>query len=605
MKKDADMSIYSERITALREKMRERGIDAYIILTDDFHASEYVNSYFKCRAYISGFTGSAGTLLVMENSACLWTDGRYFLQAAQQLDGSGIELMKQGNPGVPMLNDYLFNHLSEGSTVAYDGRTVNAGFAARLKRSLSAKKLNYIENVDLVGELWDNRPAFPAAPIWELSSEYTGEARSEKLSKIRDEVKKLGADSFLLASLDDIAWLYNLRGSDVAFNPVFMSYSIVFENEAVIYAAPGAFSDELIGTLLADGVSVKPYLQVYEDTKTLSGKLLLDSGKVNVALLNAVSSDVKVINNTNPTTVLKSRKTETEMENIRKAHIQDGVAVTKHMYWLRQMEHDSEYLEGRLTELDVSAKLLSFREARPGFIDQSFRPIIATGEHGAIVHYSVTEESNAVIQKDNFILMDTGGQYFEGTTDITRTVSMGELSYDKKLAYTAVLRGNLNLAAAKFRYGTTGTNLDAIAREPLWELGYDFNHGTGHGVGYLLNVHEGPQRIRPGVGDGSEVRFEHGMLTSDEPGVYLEGQYGIRLENLVLCLEDKETECGKFMRFEPVTMVPFDRRAILPEAMSDRERRLLNDYHRKVFENISPFLTAEETEWLKAETAEI
>lgn len=599
------MSIFSERVSVLREKMRERGIDAYIILTDDFHASEYVNQYFKCRAYISGFTGSAGTLLVMQDTACLWTDGRYFLQAAQQLEGSGIELMKMGNPGVPMLNDYLAASLRDGAVIAYDGRTVNAGFAGRLKRSLSAKKLTYIENIDLVGEIWTDRPAFPAAPIWELSAKYTGKTRVEKLCEVRSEMAKCGADTFLLAALDDIAWLFNLRGDDVAFNPVFMSYSLISEDNAVIYADPNAFTEELTALLLNEGVCIKPYLQVYEDIKTLSGKLLLDYGKVNVALLGGIPAGVKIINKVNPTTVFKAIKTETEMENIRKAHIQDGVAVTKHMYWLRQMEHNEEYLCGRLTELDVSAKLLSFREERPGFIYQSFRPIIAAGAHGAIVHYSVNSETNAVIEKDNFILMDTGGQYYEGTTDITRTVSMGELSYDKKQSYTAVLRGNLRLAAARFRYGITGSNLDAIAREPLWELGYDFNHGTGHGVGYLLNVHEGPQRIRPSTADGSDVKFEHGMLTSDEPGVYLEGRYGIRLENLILCLADKETEFGKFMRFETVTMVPFDRRAILPEAMDATERRLLNEYHKKVYENISPYLTAEEDEWLRAETAEI
>lgn len=591
-----------QKVAELRTLMAQHGIDTYIILTDDFHASEYVNAFFKCREYISGFTGSAGTLIVSAEEACLWTDGRYFLQAGEQLSDGAVKLMKMNEPGVPTVIEYLKANVKEGSTVGYDGRTVNAGFAINLKKKLNAK---FIEDVDLVGEMWADRPAFPASPVWELSSDYTGTTRAEKLAELRQRVKEYNADNILLASLDDIAWLYNLRGSDVKHNPVFMSYSIIGMNEAVLFAAPEAFSEELIETLKADGVEVRPYLDAYKAAADLpdDSTLLLEKDKVNIALLNSVPKTVHILSAMNPTTVSKAVKTEREMENVRKAHIQDGVAVTKLHYWLRQLEKSGELEE--YTELDVAAKLESLRAARPGFIDLSFESIIAAGSNGAIVHYSPTEESNAHIVKDSFLLMDTGGQYYEGTTDITRTVATGELTYEQKLHYTAVLRGNLDLAMTRFRSGCAGGHLDAICREPLWELGLDFNHGTGHGVGYLLNVHEGPQRIRWASGAGTDTPMEHGMLTSDEPGIYLEGKYGIRLENLMLTLNDGETESGKFMRFETVTMVPFDRRAILKEELTNRELRFLNAYHKKIYDTISPYLTREEREWLEAETAEI
>lgn len=596
-----------ERTAALHELMAKKGVDAYIILTDDFHASEYVNDYFKCREYISGFNGSAGTLVVTADDACLWTDGRYFIQAAEQLAGGTVRLMKMGEPGVPTLVEYLKDNLADGSTVGYDGRTVNADFADMLEFALQDKNVSFEGNHDLVGDLWENRPAFPAAPVWELSAEYTGMTRGEKLALIRSAVADKGADCFVLSSVDDIAWLFNLRGGDVEHNPVFMSYTVISEEETVLFANVGSFSAELEARLKAEGISLREYPDVYEYVKHIpeGSRVLLDRSKVNVALLNAIPEGCETVFAMNPTTVFKGRKTETEMENIRKAHIQDGVAVTKLHYWLHLMESEPEFLEGRLTELDVAAKLLELRQERPGYLDLSFGSIVATGAHGAINHYSPDEESNAVIEKDNFLLMDTGGQYYEGTTDITRTIAMGELTYEQKRNYTAVLRANLNLAALKFRYGCNGSNLDAVCRAALWELGLDFNHGTGHGVGYLLNVHEGPQRIRVQASGGAEVTFEHGMLTSDEPGVYLEGEYGIRLENLMLCVNDRETSFGKFMRFETVTMVPFDRRAILPEEMNSSEKQLLNEYHAKVYETIAPYLTEDERAWLKEETKAI
>lgn len=595
-----------ERLASLRKRMEAHGIDAYVIMTDDFHASEYVDVYFKCRAYISGFTGSAGTLVVTADEAGVWTDGRYFLQAGQQLADTGITLRKMGEPGVPTIPAYLQEKLQNGQCLGYDGRTVNAAYADTLKAALDGKKIRYAETVDLVGEIWSDRPPFPAHPIWDLPESYTGKSRGEKLADLRAKMTEYGADRFLLASLDDIAWLYNLRGGDVAYNPVFMSYTLVEQDKSILYVAPEAVPAELTAVLAQVGVEIRPYLQVYEDVKQLpeGSSLLLDRGSVNVALLSSLPESVRLINRANPTMVAKALKTPVEMENIRAAHVQDGVAVTKMIYWLRQLVNTEDYKNGKVTELDVAAKLLSFRQERPGFLEESFDPIIGTGAHGAIIHYAPTEESNAPIEHNTFLLMDTGGQYWQGTTDITRTVSMGEVNEEEKRYYTAVLRGNLNLAAIKFKYGCTGANFDILSRSPLWELGYDFNHGTGHGVGYLLNVHEGPQRIRlKCVGD--DVVFEEGMLTSDEPGAYLEGKFGVRLENLMLCLKAEKTDTAQFMRFEPVTMVPFDRASILPEMMTNRELELLNEYHAQVYAAVSPYLTEDERAWLAQETAPI
>ena len=594
------------RVAALREKMRENGVDAYLVLTDDFHASEYVDSYFKCRKWLSGFRGSAGTLVITADEAGLWTDGRYFLAAAQQLEGTGIELRKMGEPGVPTIPEYLKNTLRDGQCLGYDGRTVTDGYARTLKNALAGKEIRCAETLDLVGELWTDRPAFPAHPIWELDEAYAGQSRAEKLAFLREKMTELGADYHLLASLDDIAWLFNLRGGDVAYSPVFYSYTLISSDHAILYAAPEAFSGELRQRLEAEGVTIRPYLQVYEDLRALpDGKsLLLSRARTNVALIGAVPEFVKLIDRPNPSTLAKAKKNPTEMENERLAHVQDGVAVTKMIHWLREREKDDSIARGEITELDVSDTLLGFRRERPGFVDQSFSPIVASGEHGAIIHYEATEESNVPVRNDSFLLVDTGGHYLQGSTDITRTVAVGSLTEEQKRRYTAVLRGHLDVAAACFKQGCTGVNLDILARMPLWELGLDYNHGTGHGVGYLLNVHEGPQGLRLKDLNGG-APFEEGMLTSDEPGLYFAGEYGIRIENLMLCVRGAETELGKFLGFEMVTMVPYERRAILPEMLTERELAQLNAYHEKVCRLLSPWLSEEEREWLAQECAPI
>ena len=583
-------NIYHRRLEALRRLMRGRGIDAYLVLTDDYHASEYVGDYFKSRAYLSGFTGSAGTLVVTAAEAGLWTDGRYFLQAAEQLQGSGIALRKMGEDMT--IPAYLKTVLSSGQCLGYDGRTVRAGYAAQLRNALQQQDIRFDETADLVSELWTDRPPFPAAPVWELPTVYTGKSRSEKLAELRRAMADAGADCHLLAALDDIAWLFNLRGGDVPYNPVFMAYALLTPQETVLYAAPAAFSADLTAALDKDGITLRPYGQIYEDLAALphGSRVLLDEDAVNVALCRALPQGVATVALTNPTTLCKAQKTPAEQENMRLAHIYDGVALTKLLCWLHTQPLS-------VTELAIADKLESLRAACPDYLGQSFAPIIAAGAHGAIIHYEPTEASNTPLVNNSFLLMDTGAQYWQGTTDVTRTVAIGTLSDEQKTHYTAVLRGHLALAAAHFKHGCTGVNLDCLARAPLWELGLDYNHGTGHGVGYLLNVHEGPQGIRLRDQNGGAV-LEEGMILSDEPGVYFENRYGIRLENLLLCRKAEKTDHGQFMAFDTLTMVPFDRRAIDPAQMSQQELTLLNRYHAAVYQAISPHLTAEERIWL-------
>ena len=593
-----DKSMYRQRVELLRQEMRREGIDAYMILTDDFHASEYVGDYFKCREYISGFDGSAGVLAVTEQEACLWTDGRYFLQAADQLQGTGKELMKMGDPGVPTIEIWLKKVLEKGGCLGYDGRTVSSTRAGELKKLLSG--VSFREDTDLVGRIWKDRPGLPEKKIWLLDTAYTGKERRDKLDMVRENLKKEGADWQGIASLDDIGWLFNIRGGDIDFNPVPLAFAMIGKEETILYIAPSAAPAAVRAALEKDGVLIRPYLQIFEDLKGLAGvRVIMDLSSCSAALSKALPSTCTLLERPCCTTAAKARKNPVEMENERTAHIRDGVAVTKLLFWLDQPEQKKRISEGKLTELDVSEKLLSLRRQQSGFVEQSFGSIIAAGPHGAVIHYEPTQETNIPVQENTFLLMDTGGHYLQGTTDITRTVVIGTACQEMKKHYTAVLRGHLDLASAVFRSGTCGLQLDLLARAPLWEIGLDFNHGTGHGVGYLMNVHEGPQRI---ANRGNMVPFEEGMLTSDEPGIYLEGRYGIRIENLMLCTRAFETETGTFLNFETVTMVPYDRRAIDPSRLTEKEIVILNSYHEKVYRLLSPFLTFEECSWLRAAT---
>lgn len=583
--------------------MKEKKIDAYLVATDDFHGSEYVGDYFKCRKYITGFTGSAGTAIITQDMAGLWTDGRYFIQAADQLRDTTIELFKSGEPGVPTMHQFLNDKLEEGMCLGFDGRTVSAREAEELQELLQEKHITFSVNDDLIGEIWEDRPALSCEPVMELDIRWTGKSRADKIAEIREQMKAKEADTFILTSLDDIAWLLNIRGNDIHCCPVVLSYLVMMENELRLYANAAAFSEEIRSNLEADGVKIYPYDDVYSYVQSISSdkKVLLSRANVNSRLVSNIPSEVTILDEPNLTLLPKAVKNETEMENERIAHIKDGVAVTKFIHWLKK-----NVTRTTITELSTAEKLYQFRSEQEHFLGESFDPIIAYGTHAAIVHYSATEATDIPLEARGMVLADTGGHYLEGTTDITRTIVLGPVTAKEKKFFTAVLRGNLNLAAAKFKYGCTGLNLDYLARGPLWELGEDYNHGTGHGVGYLLNVHEGPNSFRWKNLPGNPAPvLEEGMITSDEPGYYLENEFGIRHENLVLCKKAEKTSFGQFMCFEPLTMVPFDLEGINPEEMTERERKLLNDYHQKVYTTISPYLDEEEKEWLKQATREI
>lgn len=600
-----------KELLRLRERMQAEEIDAWLIMTDDFHGSEYVGDYFKCREYISGFTGSAGMLLVLKDHAGLWTDGRYFLQAKEQLEGSGITLYRSGQPGVPSLENVLQERLSAGETLGFDGRCVMAGYARRLREQLEEKGITVVSGFDLVGDVWEDRPPLSREPVWILPEEYAGMGAGEKIAEVRRVLKQKKADWFLLASLEDLCWLLNVRGNDVECTPVVLSYLLMSQEEVRWYVQTEALSPEVRDYLAQTGICLREYGEIYADVERLpaGSRLLYDENHVNDALISRIPPEVEAEDGENPTLLLKAIKNPVEVSNERAAHIKDGVAVTRFLFWLKKQRKEEETGKWQtpVTELGAAAKLETFRREQDGYLGPSFYPILAYGEHGAIVHYAADEDSDIPLRPEGFLLADTGGHYKEGTTDITRTIALGPLTREQKEMYTLVLKGHIRLADAVFLKGAAGMSLDVLARTPLWERGLDYNHGTGHGVGYLLSVHEGPNsfRYRPAATRGNDCVLEEGMITSDEPGIYLEGRFGIRLENLLVCARKRENTFGVFLRFEPLTMVPFDREAILGEMLSEKERNWLNTYHRKVFETLSPYLEEEERRWLREETAEI
>lgn len=594
--KPIDSGIVRERLTALRRKMKEKGIDAYLVVTDDFHASEYVCDHFKCREYISGFDGSAGSVVILQEEAGLWTDGRYFLQAEEELKGTGITLYRMMEEGVPELPEYLSEKLSDGMVLGFDGRTVSSRLFRKLRKKLGDGVRISME-LDLVGEIWTERPLLPGRPVMELGEKYTGKSRALKLSETRERMKEKNLDCTVIASLDDIAWLLNLRGGDVRYNPVFLSFLIVFREEAYLYANKSAFDDEIIAGLNNDKVSLFPYEEFYEalSVHTEGKRVLIDPARVTAAIINRMSASTEIVEESNLTLQPKAKKNRVEVENIKEAHRKDGIAVTRFLYWLK-----SRIGKEPITEISAARKLEAFRAEGADYRGQSFAPIAGYGAHGAIIHYEATEETDIPLAAESFLLLDTGGQYPEGTTDITRTIALGPVTTEQKKLYTAVLRGNLSLAAAKFKYGCMGLNLDYLARSPLWEMGMDYNHGTGHGVGCFLNVHEGPQAFRYKlIGKAKEQTLEEGMVISNEPGIYLPGAYGIRIENLMVVKNLEKNEYGQFMGFDTLTLVPYEPEAIEVSCLTDREKALLNDYHRRVLEEIGPFLAPEEREWLR------
>ena len=591
------------KLEKLRCLMKAENMNYYVIPTDDFHGSEYVGDYFKTRAWISGFSGSAGTLVVGENFAGLWTDGRYFLQAAQELEGSGIELMKMGEAGVPTITEYLKDHMEAGMTLGFDGRCVSAGFVEDLKEVLGDTHIHVVYEKDLAGEIWEDRPELSKKPAWFLEDEECGATAQEKIAVVRAEMEKKGAESLLLTSLDDIAWLLNMRGNDIEYNPTVLAFCFITEKEVRLFIQKESLNADQENKLVMNGICLDEYLNVYEYIKTVSAKnIWLNDQKTSYAILENIPKDVEIIKGMTPVAYTKCMKNAKEQENMRKAHIKDGVAMTKFMYWLKKNVGQVE-----MSEISVAEQLKAFREAEEGFVEESFETICGYGPHGATIHYGATEESNVNILPEGLLLVDSGGQYMEGTTDITRTFALGEVSEQAKRHFTMVLRGNLNLGAAKFKEGCTGENLDLLARAPFWEEGLDYNHGTGHGVGFVLNVHEAPGRImwKKREGYGENEALAEGMIISNEPGYYLEGQYGIRLENLILCKKAEKTEYGQFLYFEDLTLVPFDLDAVDVSLLNCKEKRLLNDYHSRVYAEISPYMTEEEKVWLQEATRAI
>ena len=591
-----------ERISALRALMEERGYDAYMVPTDDNHQSEYVGEHFKARAFITGFTGSAGTAVITKDAAGLWTDGRYFIQAEQQLSGSGVKLFKMGEPDVPTVEDFIADVLPEGGTLGFDGRVVAMGEGQALEAAAAKKNAKIDYSTDLIDKIWEDRPALSEEPAFALDIEYTGESTESKLKRIRKAMEEEGADIHIIAALDDVCWTTNLRGNDIEFFPLLLSYAVITKEDMKLYIDERKLTDEMKANLAKDNISLRPYNAVYEDVKELcaDSAILVDPSRLNYALYNNLPKGAKVIEKVNPTVLMKAMKNDTEIKNIKSAHVKDGVAVTKFMHWLKKNVGKTE-----ITEISAAEKLEEFRKEQEGYLWQSFEPICGSGEHAAIVHYAATPETNVPVVTDGLFLTDTGGGYMEGSTDITRTFAFGKITDRMAEDFTTVLLCNLRLARAVFMHGTCGYNLDILARMPAWERGINYNHGTGHGVGYLMNIHEAPSGFRIAIREREKAVIEPGMVITDEPGIYIEGSHGIRTENELLVCEKEKTEYGQLLCFEPITYVPIDLDAVNPDMMTKEDKEQLNAYHAKVYELVSPHLNEEEKEWLKEYTRAI
>lgn len=591
------------RIAALQALMKERNMDAYVIPTADFHETEYVGEYFKARHFMSGFTGSAGTLIVTQKEAGLWSDGRYFIQAEKELQGTGITLMKAGEEGTPSLVEYVDAHLQEHGALGFDGRVVNTALADSFLTIVQAKQATMKVDEDLVGMLWLERPSLSCESAFALDVSYSGKLAKDKLRDIRIKMKEFACDTHIVTSLDDIAWILNMRGNDVTCFPVVLAYLIISEKDATLYIDEQKLDATLRTQFSNDQVVIKPYDAIYEDVKTLHGaNILLDKARVNYKITSSLPSDVSIRVEKNPSLLMKAIKNETELANLRLAHIKDGVAVTKFMYWLKH-----NVGKGSITEVQASAYLEALRREQEHFIEPSFDTICAYNENAAMMHYHANAETCATLAPSGLLLVDSGGQYLEGTTDITRTFALGQISETMKLHYSTVLRSMIALAKANFLYGCRGVNLDILARGPIWDLNLDYKCGTGHGVGYLSNVHEAPNGFRWKMvkeRDDSAI-LEAGMVTTDEPGIYLEGQYGIRHENELISQLGEKNEYGHFMNFETITFAPFDLDAIDPAVLTTAERAWLNAYHQEVYQKLSPYMSEAQQEWLKEYTRSI
>lgn len=592
----------SKRITALRAIMKREGIDYYYIPTADFHESEYVVEYFKARKFITGFTGSAGVAVIGQEEAWLWTDGRYFIQAAAQIEESGFGLMKMGQEGVPTVMQYLGEKLQEGQCIGFDARVVNTNDAKEFAKIAAKKHGSLKTDNDLLDEVWTDRPALVHQPADVLKDEFNGEATASKLARVREQMEKEEAQYHIISTLDDIAWILNVRGNDIPHVPVVLSFLVIGKEDAMWFVEENALSDAVKEMAAECGITIRPYEDVYAYAATIpeNSTVLLDKRKVNYRITNALSETVHIVSKANPSQLMKAIKNEIELENTRKAHLLDGIAVTKFMYWLKKNVGKIP-----MDEVSVSDYLQSLREQMEGYRDISFDTIAGYNANAAMMHYKAEPDTAAKLEPQGMLLVDSGGHYDTGTTDITRTFVLGPISDIQKKHFTMVVKSNLNLANVKFLYGCNGISLDVICREPIWKENLDYQCGTGHGVGYLLNVHEGPNSFRWQYRPGFDNPFEAGMITTDEPGIYLQDQYGIRTENELICVKGEKNQYGQFMGFENITYVPIDLDGIDKQYLNAEDVKQLNDYHKMVYEKISPYMTPEENEWLKEYTRAI
>jgi Xaa-Pro aminopeptidase len=587
----------AERVNALRSLLHEKDIHGYIITSSDPHMSEYVPDRWETRQWLSGFTGSAGTLVITQENAGLWTDSRYFLQAEKQLAGSGITLYKMGIPGTATLHEWLSTELPLNPNVGFDGSCFSVAQTRELKVQLGGLGIHIVEEYDLVNEIWADRPELPNHLIYNHEICYSGQSRSDKLIKIRNYMKKCDCNFHFVGSLDDIAWIFNLRGSDIDYNPLALAYALIGTESTTLYLSESNISNDLIQKLAKDKIHIADYSQICADLMELQGSssVLLDANRTNLNIFNSISANIH--ERENPSQLLKSIKNEVEIEGIKKAMKKDGVALVQFYFWL-----EKNIGETKITEFTVMKKLKEFRALQENFKGESFGSIVGYKDHGAHPHYSTTAETDVELKAEGLLLIDSGAQYLEGTTDITRTIPLGELNEEEKTDFTLVLKGMIQLAMAKFPMGTRGCNLDILARQALWNKGKNYGHGTGHGVGCFMNVHEGPQSIRQEL---KEQAILPGMITSDEPGFYRDGFYGIRHENLILCCNDETTSFGDFLKFETITLCPFETKGILPELLTAEEKQWLNDYHEDVYNKLSSKLDEQHQIWLRKKTKAI
>ncbi len=596
------MTDAAARITRIREMMAEHKIDAYVIPMADFHQSEYVGEHFKAIQYVTGFTGSYATVAITSNDAGLWTDGRYFTQANTELSGSGVRLMKMFVDDTPGTVEWVASNIPEGGRLAFDGRVLSMGDGLAYEEALSSKGISIDYEQDLVSVVWENRPALSEKPAFYLEEKYSGESTAHKLDRVREEMRKSGATVHIVASLDDIAWLLNIHGDDIDFFPLVLSYVIVREAGADLYVDERKLNEELRTVLSEANVTIHAYNDIYEDAKKIASTevALIDPMKMNYALYKSLPC--RVVEGANPSILMKAMKNATEIENIRNAELKDSIALTKFICWVK-----NNYNKMEITELSASEKLTELRKEQEGYIRDSFEPLHAFGEHAAMMHYSPTPETDVVLKEGGMLLSDTGGGYYEGSTDITRTTVLGSISPELKKYYTAVYRAMQHLSAANFLYGNHGWSLDVLARQPIWDLNLDFQCGTGHGFGYLGSIHEPPTGFRWYIvpSKNEHHQFEEGMCVTNEPGIYEEGEFGIRIENNLLTVKGEKNKYGQFMHFETLNFVPIDLDGIDAEELTRSEKKWLNDYHKQCFEKLAPFMREDELAWLKEYTREI